>query len=164
MAVEDKYTNTEIAADKLANMAQAGGAKVVAFMSVLEVAVADDDGSIYRIAKALQPNLIPVIISIFNDAITGGTDYDLGLYRTDLGAVIDADVFVDGISMAAARATGSEVSGLTAVDVANLDKKLYEHAGDDVTDYKAGYDLAITANTVGSAAGTIAVLFVGIEG
>jgi len=165
MAVQDKYVNADLIADKLANPALMSGAKVVAFVSTFETAVADDDGSVYRIAKALQPSLIPIQITIYNDAITASTDWDLGLYETGIDeAVIDADVFVDGISMAGARVLGSGVSGLTAVDVANLYKKIYEHAGDDVTDYKAGYDLALTANTVGSAVGTITVVAILIEG
>ncbi len=164
MAVEDKYVNTEIAADKLANPAQDGGAKLIAFVSTFEVAIADEDGSVYRVGKALQPNVIPLLILITNDEITAGTDYDLGLYETDLGPVINKEVFAAGISMASARATGSSVSGLSAVDVANMDKKIYEHAGDTVKDYKSGYDLAVTANTVGSAVGTITIAFVGMLG
>ena len=165
MTVENKYVNSDLANDKLANPALMGGAKVVAFVSSFEVAIADDDGSVYRIAKAIQPSLIPVQITIYNDAITGSTDWDLGLYEVGVDApVVDADVFMDGTSMAGARALGSGVSGLTAVDVANLTKKIYEHAGDDVTDYKAGYDLALTANTVGSAVGTITVVAIFIEG
>ncbi len=164
MAVEDKYVDSDLGNEKLANPALTGGARIVAFVASFEVAIADDDGSVYRIAKALQPSLIPIQFTIYNDAITSGTDYDLGLYETDLGAVIDVNVFMDGTSMASGRGLGSGVSGLTNVDVADLVKKIYEHAGDDITDHKAGYDLAFTANTVGSAAGTITAVCILIDG
>ncbi len=164
MAVEDKYVNTNIANEKLANPALMGGAQVVAFVATFETAVADDDGSIYRIAKGLQPNLIPIQILIANDTITSSTDLDLGLYETDLGAVIDVDVFMDGQSMASARTWNTAISGLISVDPANLVKKLYEHAGETVVNHKAGYDLAFTANTVGSAIGTVTAVCIFIQG
>ena len=96
MAVEDKYINANVAAGKLANPALQLGSPVVAFVSSFEVAIADDDGSKFRIAKGLQPNLIPIMALIASDTITSSTDWDLGLYETDLGAVIDVDVFLDG--------------------------------------------------------------------
>ena len=164
MAVQDKYVNADIAADKLANPALTQGAKVVAMVATFEVAVADDDGSVYRVIKALQPNLIPISIEINNDVIADATSYDLGLYETDLGAVIDKDVFLAAEDISAGNAIGSEVNGLTNLAPEDLIKKIYEHAGDDVTDYKAGYDLAFTANTVGSALGTITIRAIFIQG
>ncbi len=164
MAVEDKYVNTNVVAGKLANPAIMGGAQVFAFVATFEVAIADDDGSIYRIGKALQPNLIPIEITIACDAITSGTDWDVGLYKTDLGAVISANVFGDAIDLSSALTWATAKTGLISVDPANIIKKLYEHAGDDVTDYQRGYDLALTANTVGSAAGTVSVICVFIQG
>ena len=56
------------------------------------VAAADSDTSIYKIAR-LKSNLVPLQMKINNDAITSGSDYDLGLYKTN-GDVLDKDCFV----------------------------------------------------------------------
>lgn len=162
MAVENKYVNANTAADKLGTPALVKCGDLFCLVSTFEVAAADDDGSIYRLARDLDPELIPVRILINNDAITAGTDYDLGLYealRDGIGGtVVDKDVFVDGADMSSARARGSELDGLTAVDFADSAKRLFEHGGQTQITKKAGYDLAFTANTVGSAAGTIALV------
>ena len=70
------------------------------------MAAADDDGSVYRFFRVGQ-TFAPIQIWLYNDAITGGTDYDLGLYRTaeDGGAVVDVDRFATAVSMASARTT-----------------------------------------------------------
>ena len=59
--------------------------------------------------------------------------------------------------MATARAEGSGISGLSNVDVANATQTLTELAGDTYPDAPGEYDVAITANTVGTAAGFITV-------
>lgn len=164
MAVANKYVNADIVADKLANPALTQGAKVVAMVATFEVAEADDDGSVYRVIKGLSPTLIPISLLVYNDAITNATDYDLGLYETDLGAVIDATVFLDSEDINAGNGIDSPVNGLSNVDVANLSKKIYEHAGETIKNHKASYDLAFTANTVGTAAGTITLIGMFIEG
>lgn len=167
MAVEDKYVDADLAAGKLGNPAQISGAEVQAVNFTFEVDAADDDGSIYRVCKSLNPTLIPIKFEINNDSITGGTDYDLGLYDTTTdraaGAVIDKEVFAATLDMSSAAANGSEKNGLSAVAIEDLPNKLYEHAGDDVNTKKQGYDIALTANTVG-AGGTISGRFWFIQG
>jgi hypothetical protein len=155
MAVVDKYFNANLVAGKLANPAKTQGAITTGIVNVGEVAAADSDGSVYRIGT-LPSNAIITNISINADVITGGNDYDVGLYDIGVsGAVIDKDVFADGLNLSGGAAIGSELNGLSAVAIDALDNKLYEHAGKTVSNKKEGYDLALTANTVGSAAGTI---------
>ena len=165
MAVVDKYANNNVALGKLANPAFIQGGDTLTLIATVAVAAADDDGSIYRLGVSLNPNLIPISIVLNNDTITGGTDYELGLYVPGLGGEAkDIDVFLGTTSMATGRATGSELNALTAVAHANKTKKLYEHAGDTVDTKQAGYDLALTANTVGTAAGSITVTAQFIQG
>lgn len=153
MAVENKYANAEVVAGKLALPIQ-NSSKVVVARQTVAVAAADDDGSIYRVFKGVPADLIPLQITIGTTAITGGTDYDLGIYKTDLGPVGDADIFMDGQTMATASLV---LNGLGALTVANALKPIWELAGDTVETRKASYDIALTANTVGTAAGTILV-------
>lgn len=157
MAVEDKYVNADTAAGKKAAAVYTNGVYEFTLIATEETAAADDDGSKYRLFKALPSNLIPVEISIVCDAITDGTDYDLGLYKTNLGAVVDKDVLMDGQTLATAltRATGHQL-GLGAVNAADIGKTLAELSGE--TNPDAAYDIVLTANTVGSAAGTISVI------
>ena len=157
MAVEDKYANANVAAGKLGNPALMMGAVVHALTAIEEIAAADSDGSVYRLAT-LPSNAIIKDMIVNCDAITSGTDFDLGLYTTGVGgAVVNKDLFLEGQSLASALVVGSGVSGMTALDIADLGKKIYEHAGDTIKTKVEGYDLALTGNTVGSAAGTVTV-------
>lgn len=161
MAVQDKYVNTNLAADKLSSPlfgGGIGGAQTFTLVGTEEIAAADDNASVYRFFKNLNPNLVPIDILVFNDAITAGTDYDIGLYETGVGgAAVDADCFLDGGDLSSGHALGSALSGISAVDPANVQKTLYEHGGHTIATRKAGYDVCLTANTVGSAAGTVSI-------
>lgn len=171
-AVVNKYVDAAIAAGKLGESAlSGGGVKSIVMVATEEIAAADDDTSIYRFFKGLAPNLIPIDIKVYCDAITNGTDFDLGLYETSDaenpsgGLVVDADVFMDGQTLAAAITRGGgtanqdeAIDGLQNVDIANLTKKLYEHGGHTVKTSKDGYDICLTANTVGTVAGTVTII------
>lgn len=155
MAVEDKYIDADQAAGKLSNPAFIQGAEVLGLVSIEEIAAAADNGSVFRIGT-LPSNAIITKVEVNADTITSGTDYDLGLYNVGVGgAEVDKDVFADGVDMSSGFAAGSEANGLSNVALDALNKKVYEHAGDSISDKKEGYDLAWTANTVGAAAGTL---------
>jgi hypothetical protein len=156
MAVENKYVDSNIVVGKKA-LTGAAGAEIVAYTVTFEVAAADDDGSVYRVLKGIPANVIPFNISIVCDAITSGTDWDLGVYKTDFGAVVDKDILMDGQTFATAltRATGHQL-GLGAVNADKVNATLATLSGQ--TNPDDSYDLALTANTVGSAAGTVSVI------
>lgn len=160
MAVENKYVNADVAAGKKAIPALQNGGEVVTVIGLISIAAADDDASIYRFAR-VNALLIPKAIIVTNTAITGGTDYEIGIYNTLdgplSGAVKDLDALLGTTSMVSARAEGSGISGLSAVTVPNAQQRLYELAGDTDTDHPSEYDIAVTANTAGTAAGTIVV-------
>ena len=65
------------------------------------------------------------------------------------------------MASALTRATGHQL-GLQTVDIANVGKTLAELSGQ--TDLDLSYDIALTANTVGTAAGTISVLAKFVQG
>lgn len=158
MAVEDKYANDALAAGKKAKAHLTTGEDTFTLIATEEIAVADDDGSVYRLFKSVPANLIPVEITIACDAITGGTDYDLGLYKVGVGgAAVLKDVLMDGqnLSSALTRATGHQL-GLANVNIANAEKTLAELSTQ--TNPDESYDICLTANTVGSGAGTVTVI------
>lgn len=157
MAVENKYVDSNIVAGKNTNPAFSQGAQMFGAVSTFEVAAADSDGSVYRLFKGVPGDLILIQAKLACDAITGATDYDLGLYETNLGAVVDKDCFADGVDISAGYAFGSEKDMLITLDVANIQKRIYEVGGHTIVTRKHSYDIALTANTVGSAAGTVSV-------
>lgn len=160
MAVEDKYVNSDLQSGNLTEAVKVGGAEPKFLMATFEVAAADDNDSVYRLFR-VSPDQIPVRIDIIHDTITGASDYDLGLYEPGAGgAAKDADVLADGLDLS----SGTSKDGMTTVDAADRLKKFYEHAG-DAADAKLGaYDIALTANAVGSAAGTITVIAEFVQG
>lgn len=164
MAIEDKYVDSDLAAGKLAKGALSQGAETITMIATEEIAAADDNGSVYRLFKSVPSTYIPVEITIACDGITGGTDYDLGLYGVGAGEpAVDADVLMDGQTLASAltRATGHQL-GLQTVNVADATKTLGELSGQ--TDVDPSYDIALTGNTVGTAAGTVTVIAVFAQG
>lgn len=164
MAVEDKYVETRTAAGKLAKSAYTVGAELVAIVATFEVAAADDDLSVYRLFKGVPSNYIPVEITVATDGIAGATDADIGLYKVGIGgAVVDKDVLMDGQTLASAltRASGHQL-GLQSVAIENVGKTLGELSGQTVVD--PSYDVAMTINTIGNAAGTVTVIAIFAQG
>lgn len=88
-----------------------------------------------------------------NDALTGMTDVDIGLYDLE-GNAVDADFFVDGDSLATAQATkfgDNAMSATNVSDIVDSVSKLGNLSGDVRTDEV--YVLALTLNVAGSASG-----------
>lgn len=169
MAVVDKYVDANVAAGKLTTAAFIHGSKTITIVATFEVAVSDEDGSVYRVAKNVPADLIPTRFDILSDAIADATDWELGLYETTQedgldGVAIDIDVFLGSTDINAGNARGSELNGLTAVPIEDVQKRIYEHAGDTLSTRKLGYDIAFTANTVGSAVGTISIIMDFVQG
>ncbi len=144
------------------------------------VLAADADGRIYPVMR-LPSHARILQVWVGNDAITGGTAYDLGLYvagdwNSADQAVKDVDIYADGISMATARNTlvhndtagaveaslGSRgvilgaVVGGGAITGLQWARQVWQDAGDATAPTPGTeYDLCWTAPTVGTAAGTI---------
>jgi hypothetical protein len=160
MAVEQRagilnnYSTNTVTNNNVARN-QTNGAKTQKIKEVVEIKSTDSDGSTY-IVGLLQGNAVIHDIKIDNDAITGGTDYDLGIYElpeTNDGAVIDKDCFMDGQSLASASV---DINGFSAVSKVNSGKQVWELAGLTESNSKL-YRLVLTANTVGSANGYVVV-------
>lgn len=138
-----------------------GGAPLREIPATIEIAAADCANSVYRMCRVHSSWRISQI-SRFNDAITSGTDFDVGLYQTaeNGGAEADANLFADAISLASA-ATTAPVNDMyetgSAVGVEKIEKKVWEMLG-LAEDSNRFYDLAYTGFTPGSGAGTLSIL------
>lgn len=152
MAVVNSKSAEITALDATPNTLGSGRTHTVVNREVLNtVASADDDGSVYRLTRVRSSQTFFGLWKT-NTAITNGTDYDFGLYRTaqDGGAVVVKDAIVDGVTMASAIAVPTPPAHVASV----IGKKYWELAGLSA-DPCVDYDLCWTANTVGSADGTI---------
>ena len=157
-------TNIEADPRVLNNIKYYGGRQRI-IKDYVSVAAADDDTSTYRLCRVLS-HWVLHSIRVRCTAITGGTDYDCGLYSIDDGAAVDADLYADGFTVAtacpavphaAASASFLELrfgDASTAV-LTDINNQVWEDVGLS-EDSGLAYDLVLTANTVGTAAGTIA--------
>jgi hypothetical protein len=162
MPVENRKStivgNADAAPAVLTSPRIAGG-HLRAQVATIEVAAADDDTSVYRLFR-LPSNAKVTSISVFNDAITGGTSYDIGLYRTaaDGGAAVDVDAFASAVDMSSARASAGPLNvTFEAQNIDKIEQELWQVAA-ATTDPSIMYDVALTANTVGTGAGTISAI------
>lgn len=129
--------------------------------ATVEVAAADDNGSTYRMCRVHSSWSIKRI-KVWHDAITGGSDYDLGVYDVAEagGAVIDKDCYADASDMSVATESGPTNGGefrfrdTASSDPSLINQRVWEDAGLSA-DPDKWMDLVFTANTVGTAAGTI---------
>ena len=163
MAVENKWVNSDVEAGKKANPGLVMPGQIFGFACTFEVAAADDDGSVYKLAK-VGANMIPLQIWINCDSIAGSTVWDLGFYKED-GSEADKDILMSNIDLNAGKAMGSEQNGLVTLPIDKVGSKVYELLGLTVaTRSQDAYVLALTGDTVGSAAGTISVRGLFIQG
>lgn len=139
------------------------------------IAAADDDTSTYRFFRVHSSWSI-LSLKIVNEAITGGTDYDLGLYSTAGagGAVVDADLYADGITLATAAPpvppTAAAPDGIecrfgdaTTAVPGDVNNRVWQDLG-LAADPGLWYDMVLTSVTVGSAAGNVSLICLYTDG
>lgn len=143
--------------------AHLGGGSCRIMAATVEVAVADDNASVYRMFRVLSNWRVHELL-LWNDAITSGSAYDVGLYQTlaNGGAVVDADCWASDVTMVSARATSGPLNcTFEALNIDKIEKSVWEVAAVAVTTLLADpvrwYDICLTADTVGSGAGTISM-------
>lgn len=132
------------------------GGKIRYFVATVAVAAADDDTSVIRICR-VHSSWTLVSAKVFNTAITGGTDYTLGIHQTAAngGAVVVKNTYADGVSLATANTTGLEIAFNTRAITAAKNRIWQDLAL--TSDPNRYYDLTMTADTIGTAAGNITV-------
>lgn len=167
MAVQDYYTDPLISGVEtlklMPSVRSGSGVPTLDFYQCFTVLAADNNGSVYRVFKDMDPDFVPLEIWIANSANTAGTNYGLGLYNPQKGAVINATCLAATLDMSAAAASfvpGTAKNGLNAISPYAYTplKRLWELAGvTDVRKRPISYDIAFTATTVGTAGGNIAI-------
>lgn len=121
------------------------------------VASGHNDGDIYKLFE-IPGDAVPIFFGWRNTAITGGTAYDIGIYDAgDGGAVKDDDVFLGGQSMASASTANIRNAPVATSNPISINTPIWELAGDTASTKKNTYVIALTADTVGTADGSIVV-------
>lgn len=164
MAVVDRkstvLTNRD-ASPAAMNAQYLSGGTVKRAVATFELANGDSIASIFRICE-LPRNASIHSIRIFCDAITSGAG-DLGLYQTTAngGAVKSVSCYATAQSIASAITLGTEIM-FEFRDVANLQRRVWEDAG-DTADPGRNYDLAMTLTAAAAAAGTLSFMVEWVE-
>jgi hypothetical protein len=131
----------------------------------LEVAADGSANSVYRFARIpSQANINSILI--YNDALTGGTSYSVGVYdsiedggpATDAAGVTTNSVafFASAVDMTTARTVPLDVR-FAVQDINTIGKSLAELLGFTTGGGEAYYDIVITAVTPATAAGTLSM-------
>lgn len=162
MAVEKKWISANIVAGKKENSGLIMPGQVFAFANTFEVAAADDDGSVYFVGN-INANMIPLKLDWNSDAIAGATSYDLGFY-TEAGVAVDKDILMAQHDVNGGFAMGSELNAMHDLPIDKIGKRVYELLGKTKATKEDSYLLAVTANTAGTAAGTISLRGLFIQG
>lgn len=130
--------------------------------ATVSVEAADADASTYYMLP-VRSNWSIKHIWVYNDAITAGTSYDLGLYTTAATPVlVDVDAYASAVDMSSARTSAPLDLAFEARNITSINKKIWEDAG-LTTDSNVWYWLTFLANTVGSAQGDITVVVEYVE-
>lgn len=128
------------------------GGRVRSIVSVTDIAVADSNGDIFHVTPIYSSWRLDRIL-VKNDAITGGTSYDLGIYTT-AGVAVAVHEYASAVDMSTAR-TSSPIDLLDEDrDIALGAQAVWADAGQS-SDPGTWYYLSYTANTAGSGAGQI---------
>jgi len=156
MAVVDKrqYVTTD---NSPTDAVQASGADTINIIAKASITSGDTTASIYRIAE-VPASFVLMGGEITCDAIVDVDDADLGLYENEQNGdtVIDADAFVDGMDIHAAKVPGAGYSPLSAVTIANQDAAFYTIAG-DASGERQTYVIGLKINKTAGATGVVVV-------
>lgn len=165
----DVYADSDLAAGKKARARIVTGVDSKLRTITFETAVADAALDVKRLFR-VGAHEIPVRCLIMNDAIAGLTEVDLGLYRPNLGVVVDRDALMDGTNLAAGKAFSDQLDGLSALGVEERGVRTFgEIAGDVATSdvighFPAdGYDVGLCLVSEVTAAGTITIILETVE-
>lgn len=144
-------TNADATQPRVQGQTWIQGALPWVAVGTAEVAAADDNDSVYRFLRVPSGARIHKL-EIASDAITGGSDYNFGVYKPG-GAIVSGSLFADALDMSIGNTVPVEIT-FAAVDLADAEKRLWELLGLSA-DPMVEYDICATGITVGTGAGTI---------
>lgn len=143
------------------------GGRVRVWIETKEIATTsiDEADDIIKMLR-VPANMVPISLHVYNDDLdshaTPTLAADVGMFRADSGAVIDADGFASAITtLQAANTSGVNVIA-EAHDIADIGKTMWQLAGmsaDPGVMIDVGFTVTTQAAT--AAAGTITMVLIG---
>lgn len=162
MAVVDEYRISGLSVTGVADHPRAArasklsGAHEEVMKFTFEVLAADSNDSVYRVFKDVNPNIIPTAFLILSDTITGSSDWNVGVWLPNLGALVVENCLADALDLSGGKSLITPANGLAAVAIEDVGtKRLYELAGHTIKTKKKSYDIALKGVAVGSIDGTV---------
>lgn len=158
-------TNADARQPRVIGSSWIQGAQPTVAVGTVEVAADNDDNSVFRFVRVPSSARIHAL-ELMSDAIAGGTDYNLGLYKPadvaggvvakDVTGLVDQDnLFADALDLSAGNTVPVDVT-FGQIGIENIEKRLWELLG-FTADPFTEYDICLTGITVGTGAGTISL-------
>ena len=122
---------------------------------VVTVANGDSNGSVYRFFRMRSTDRIQSIQVTNSTDFTAGTGWDVGLYTINGGAAVDADLYVDGRTLATQGRFDYRNGplGVPAI-AATTNTMIWEDLG-ETSDTRLEYDFCMTGVVIGTVGGTL---------
>jgi hypothetical protein len=157
MPIENRKTAALTAEDLAGERIASAGRVLLGDTATIEVAAADDDGSVYRLLR-VPSNAVLTNIDIASDALGTGASYDVGIYETasNGGVEVDKDEFASSVSLVTAIPWTSIMEEAAPTDIDKIGQQLWQRLG-LTKDPGRAYDICATGNVAGTTAGTIAL-------
>lgn len=128
----------------------------------VSVLAADDNGSTYLLMKDIPADSILARCDLEVDAMAGATSYSIGIYDATLGTATNgtgsgqgANCYMNAVDIHTGSTFASPINGIQALTHEAMLVPIWSLAGDTLLTKKGRYDIVLTANTVGTAAGSI---------
>ncbi len=159
----DNVEATPIVPNSIRNI----GGRVRVKTASVTVANGDTNASTFRFFRVRSSDSIKSIKVRSSADFSSGTDWDVGLYTINGGAVVDSDLYCDGATLAtAAPAVPHAVAvsqyqemrfaDATTAIMSDINNQVFEDLG-LTADPGLEYDLVFLANTIGTVGGILAV-------
>lgn len=153
--------------------ARYSGSRLRTKEGVITVSNTDSIASTYRFFRVRSSDLV-VSLKLYNAALTGVTDADLGLYGIANGAAVDADVYLDGATLATAApavpptAASDDGMELRFGDAATstpgfIKSKVWQDLA-LAADPQLEYDVTLTINAAATATGLVGLRMIYTDG
>lgn len=129
-----------------------------------EIAAADDNATVVRLFRVWSGWRIERIW-LASDALATGATADVGVYQTaeNGGAAVDDDEFASAVVTSSAIALTDVTYEAGATEIDKIEMALWERIG-LTEDSKRWYDIALTLDGAGTAAGTYAAIMHYVDG
>jgi len=172
MAVIDAYVDSNLAAGKKGVSGNSVPGQLFAIAGTFEIAIADSDASIYRIAN-LGANLIPFSLCVMGDDALDITYFDVGLYLPGAsGAAVDIDCFADNLAVNGDGIDSADLANnaLVSLPIDDIGKPLWNIAAVKAAgsytqaEHPASFDLCLTAKSDPGAVATVSYRGLFIQG